>query len=245
MIRFFSKIRYKLAAENRVAKYLRYALGEILLVVIGILIALQINNWNSNRFDKLKEQEYLKNFLGEMKADSVFLNVYWTKDYPEKVAGLELARNYVKYDVEIHDTAAFLAAIGKGGMFSRAAIFEESSTYKDVISTGNLKLISNKDLKFLIIQYYTSISTTITHMDNMRGEYATFINSLTPYNPRERFQSDARDYKRALQKMKSDEFLSLSNQELTFAYSLNSRMERVNERLIPLIEEIKKELAYF
>jgi len=49
MLRFFSKMRYKLAAENRVAKYSRYAIGEILLVVVGILIALQVNNWNERR----------------------------------------------------------------------------------------------------------------------------------------------------------------------------------------------------
>ena len=46
MIKFFRKIRQQLLAENRLGKYLIYALGEIVLVVIGILIALQINNWN-------------------------------------------------------------------------------------------------------------------------------------------------------------------------------------------------------
>ncbi|WP_163322632.1 DUF6090 family protein [Draconibacterium mangrovi] len=243
MFRFFSKMRYKLAAENRVAKYLRYAVGEILLVVIGILIALQINNWNSNRIDRLKEREYLENFLEELKRDSLFLNVYWEKDYPEKVKGLELARKYVKYGVEIDDTVAFFSSIGKGGKLSRAAVFEESSTYKDIISTGNLKLIRNKHLQLQIIDYYTSISTTITYMDNLRGEYATFVNSLIPYNPQERYEPDWKDYERGLQKMKSDEFLSLSNQELTYAYSLNRRMDRVNTRLIPLLGLIEAELS--
>ena len=243
MFRFFSKMRYKLAAENRVAKYLRYAIGEILLVVIGILIALQINNWNADRMDRKKEREYLVNFLEEMKRDSVFLNVFWKKDYPEKVKGLELARQYVKYSLEIDDTAAFFSSIGKGGKLSRAAVFEESSTYQDIISTGNLKLIRNKDLQLHIIQYYTSISTTIVYMDNLRGEYATFTNSLIPYNTQEQYQPDRKDYERALQKLKSDNFLSLANQELTFAFSLNRRMERVNERLLPLLKQIRNELG--
>ena len=51
MMRFFKNIRQKLAFENKVMAYLRYAVGEILLVVIGIIIALQINNWNEERKD--------------------------------------------------------------------------------------------------------------------------------------------------------------------------------------------------
>ena len=49
MIKFFRKIRQNLLMENKTGKYLKYAIGEIVLVVIGILIALSINNWNENR----------------------------------------------------------------------------------------------------------------------------------------------------------------------------------------------------
>jgi len=49
MLSFFRKIRQKLLSQNRVTQYLAYAIGEIILVVIGILIALQVNNWNENR----------------------------------------------------------------------------------------------------------------------------------------------------------------------------------------------------
>ena len=56
MIKFFRHIRQTLIMENKTSKYLKYAIGEIILVVVGILIALQINNWNENR--KLKNVEF-------------------------------------------------------------------------------------------------------------------------------------------------------------------------------------------
>ena len=61
MINFFRKKRKKLADENKAAKYARYAIGEIVLVVIGILIALSINNWNENRKEKKLAKTYLEN----------------------------------------------------------------------------------------------------------------------------------------------------------------------------------------
>ncbi|MBO0340601.1 DUF6090 family protein [Flagellimonas profundi] len=61
MIKLFRKIRQKMLTENNFSKYLIYAIGEIILVVIGILIALQINNWNEYRKDRIREQAILKN----------------------------------------------------------------------------------------------------------------------------------------------------------------------------------------
>ena len=60
MIKFFRKIRQNLLMKNKTGKYFKYAIGEIVLVVIGILIALQINNWNEQRKDNIKEQAMLK-----------------------------------------------------------------------------------------------------------------------------------------------------------------------------------------
>lgn len=69
MIKFFRKIRQRLINENRISKYLLYAIGEIILVVIGILIALQINNWNENRKSAKQENLYLKRLLSENKEE--------------------------------------------------------------------------------------------------------------------------------------------------------------------------------
>jgi hypothetical protein len=71
MIKFFRKIRQKLLSEGKTAKYLKYAFGEIILVVIGILIALTINNWNENRIAKKSEKGQLINLVQDLKLDSL------------------------------------------------------------------------------------------------------------------------------------------------------------------------------
>ena len=71
MIKFFRKIRQKTLTENKFSKYLLYAIGEIILVVIGILIALQINNLNEAKKTRTKEISYLKN----IKTDLVITNL--------------------------------------------------------------------------------------------------------------------------------------------------------------------------
>jgi len=69
MLSFFRKIRWRLANENQFFKYSRYAIGEIVLVVIGILIALQINNWNEENKKSKEVNEYLTNLLREFKIN--------------------------------------------------------------------------------------------------------------------------------------------------------------------------------
>ena len=59
MIKFFRKIRQKMLTENKISKYFLYAIGEIVLVVIGILIAISINNWNENIKEKQQEKVIL------------------------------------------------------------------------------------------------------------------------------------------------------------------------------------------
>ncbi len=66
MIKFFRKIRQSLLVEGKTGKYFKYAIGEIVLVVIGILLALQINNWNEARKTRNKEMSYLTNIKNDL-----------------------------------------------------------------------------------------------------------------------------------------------------------------------------------
>ncbi|MEJ2585524.1 MAG: DUF6090 family protein [Robiginitalea sp.] len=73
MLRFFRQIRQRLLTDSKFNKYLLYAVGEILLVVIGILIALQINNWNEERKAREREQQLLISLSEDFKSNLVSL----------------------------------------------------------------------------------------------------------------------------------------------------------------------------
>jgi len=74
MIKFFRRIRFDLMEKNKTGKYLKYAIGEIVLVVIGILIALQINNWNENRLNNKVLNTFLVNLKQELQGEQNILN---------------------------------------------------------------------------------------------------------------------------------------------------------------------------
>ena len=73
MLRFFRQLRHRLLTENRSSKYLLYAIGEILLVVIGILIAFQVDNWNEDRIRRKAEHELLLNLREELVTNQALL----------------------------------------------------------------------------------------------------------------------------------------------------------------------------
>jgi len=87
MIKFFRKIRQNLLMENKTGKYFKYAIGEIILVVIGILIALQINNWNEQRKIKSKSQSYIDKIMNDLTVDTLNINklIIKTTDYKQNI----------------------------------------------------------------------------------------------------------------------------------------------------------------
>lgn len=145
MLRFFSKMRYKLATENRAAKYLRYAVGEILLVVIGILIALQVNNWNEQQKLKASEQLVLKSLLKEFQANQELLQKTILRNQ-ENLAIAQALGKYTGPHLPVVDETVLSQAMV--GVFKYMVNYLPSmGTLYDIINSGKLSLITNQELR--------------------------------------------------------------------------------------------------
>ena len=147
MIKFFRKIRKKLLQENRVSKYLLYAFGEIILVVIGILIALQINNWNEIQKNKDFEKEILEQIQSNLIKDKKTLeNIAFNFEKAVISSNKLLEGNW---NSSQNDSLKFwLADIIQ---FDR---FQPLTNAYEVAKSKGLDLVSNKELRFLLGTYY-------------------------------------------------------------------------------------------
>ena len=139
-------------------KYFKYAIGEIILVVIGILIALQINNWNEHQKLLAKEQDYLKEIKSSLIQDTLSINqvIEFNVGKREIVTGLM----GVFADSLSNDERAFL--IEKyTNPFTIYQVFNPKKTaWNNLIASENLNVLTNKELRNILMEYYGYDYTT-------------------------------------------------------------------------------------
>lgn len=151
MIKFIRKIRQKLLQENKVGSYLKYALGEIFLVVVGILIAISINEWNEDRRLNHLEHEYYCRLLEDAQQDLEQVIDLITLSQDRLAASNEAVRL-------LKNSASKKAEVGRQLGLSILAIYSDFSpnnaAFEDLKSGANLNIISDKSIIKSINNYY-------------------------------------------------------------------------------------------
>nr|WP_297785840.1 DUF6090 family protein [uncultured Allomuricauda sp.] len=154
MFKFFRAIRQRLLTENKFSKYLLYAFGEIILVVIGILIALQINNWNNDLANQKSEKEIIKNLNLEFEQNKIMLQK--SKEHHEDL--LSAAKTVMNL---IGESAPTLDTQNIDSLLSQSLdyiIYKPSqAVYSDLISSGKLNLISSDSLRILLFEWSSNL----------------------------------------------------------------------------------------
>lgn len=137
MIRFLRKIRQDLVTKNKISKYLLYAVGEILLVVIGILIALQVDSWNEERRIDGIRKNYYEQLLVDLKNES--------KNIENRIdrldSSIESFNNYLEFNktsnLELEEVVRELGKVD----FSIGYLSFNTNTIQTLESTGDIRLI--------------------------------------------------------------------------------------------------------
>lgn len=162
MIKFFRRIRKKLLSEGKIGDYFKYAFGEIILVVIGILIALQLNNWSS----KMKVNEKTNTYLSALNTE-----------IESNIATLDLNINGLHKDIEAHSNT--LTSLHSQNLLSADSLFEQvigtgpifkpsltKATFTDLINSGLIENVSDIDLKSRIL----SIEANLESVDEVHSQ---------------------------------------------------------------------------
>ena len=150
MIKFFRKIRYDLMNQNKTTKYFKYAIGEIILVVIGILIALQVNNWNEIRKDHIKEKAILKEVYNDFNKNLEQFHPIKQSQFRTYNSGEIVLRNIKTLHQPASRDSVFKHAVN---MFGGYPYHPSSGVVESLISSGEINLIQNDTLRGLLVSW--------------------------------------------------------------------------------------------
>lgn len=172
MIKFFRRIRQKMLSENKFSKYLLYAIGEIILVVIGILIALQLNTWKENKQNKKIEQDYLNGIVSNLDEDIIELSDLLKRDSITFKAYTNILMPFKDPNIKVY-TPAFIGGTIAPSQYTHQ--FDGNSiVFEDMKSSGKINYIKSDALRFALLEYYNASENFVdTHKKNN-----TIINQL-------------------------------------------------------------------
>jgi predicted CopG family antitoxin len=246
MIKFFRKIRQKLITESKFSKYLIYAIGEIVLVVIGILIALQINNSNEIRKSRNKEVSYLINIKDDLNTNS------------EKISSLIERRNKrteVAHKLIGHiegepvlDWHEFNLEIIK--IYTWERFYQHNYTFEELISSGNLSFIRNDSIKTLLFDLESTYKQLKAEEDHWRFDAEELV--FKPSYEDLDMQLILRDYRGEKNLLKSEVFKEFfEDRKVKNGYVMatvefgimNSHLKKMNQIIEQLLGLIDKEIT--
>jgi len=249
MIKFFRKIRYNLMEQNKTGKYFKYAIGEIVLVVIGILIALSINNWNEERKTRKTEFQVLKRLNDEFISNKLRFDSH--HEYKNKTDA-----RWKQFIEELADTSQLNDAHKHGRPTNGGRNFNiVNSALNSFLNTGKIENISNDSLKYLLSNWGNEISV----YKDVENKHSNFVeNTLRGYEQSRRITEGnvASNYKNPFFKIQKKEkieeiraklYADIEYQNLLFTNSMwlsvtSIRGAELHKKFIKILQLLDEEI---
>ncbi|NER15486.1 hypothetical protein GWK08_18675 [Leptobacterium flavescens] len=237
MIHFFRKLRGKLLSENKLSQYFIYAIGEIVLVVLGILIALQINNWNEGRKARRAETRLMENILKDLKEDH--------ENLKGDIEYLEAQKQLQK---QLYLESRKLAEPIEGGRYDLILIVVDLYSITADNHKGAPDNISDEDIRSTLNKYFrdhTAAEVTIGELtETIKTEVRPFFKTLGGVNLQTVFddsyyENNALNMDRLREEFGSPEFDSM----LANLYVISSSVINKLQELLKLNEELSARIS--
>jgi hypothetical protein len=234
-------LRWKYLSE--IGNRSRWLFWETLIVFLGVLIAFAANDYWSDRNDRELELQYLKRLHADLKADAEWVTNYAQRAIPAKMVALDTIAPVVRNERPVpDDMEKFLFNVGLAGLGGIAPrYFVTSTTFDDLKSTGNLRLIRDTELRSKINGYYVDFGNDHARVVARTTLYAEFVHSILPAEKREINDMEAMQkfgVQRAIARIQTEEFRDLLNQEYNFAYFLQRMYPAFASRANDLADQL-------
>ena len=184
---FFKKIRHHLLTESlpailggKFSKYLLYALGEILLVVVGILIALSINNWNEDRKTEILELEYLERIITDFNADTRYFN----RQIVECKEVIDLCYQYIHKAYEEQKSKEDYIALIELFTDRTENLVVQNSTYLELNNASKLSIFKNQQVKDSLIALHRDYEYAASRIKEFNEYHSNLLSSSMHVYPR-------------------------------------------------------------
>jgi len=249
-MKIFRNVRQKLASENKVVGYMRYAIGEIFLVVIGILIALQVNNWNKNKNQKVEEHNALINLkqdfsYNKKQLDSLILKTNFFVEQSMETLNHTGAKPKPKTEGEFNKLLSNLV--------STPHYYPQNGFFDDLINSGRLNIISSAQLRNKLsswkpaldyIKYREELLTNFnSDIINYVIKHGSWLNADEVSNsfsgfkfPKSGFDMD----NRAL--LDDVQFENMTENHINFLLELKEKQVKAQKLIVEILGLMEKEL---
>lgn len=178
MLPFFRRIRQNLISDKRFSNYLLYALGEIALVVVGILIALQVNTWNNQRDLRKKERVYLKEIRLNIEDD--LQNLRYSIAFNQRKDSVITECIQVMLSHATHAEAASAITQHMPVLAEFSVFTQNRVAFDNMLSAENIDLISNDTLRTLLSTYYAEQNLLDGTQERVKELTRLFVDHVTP-----------------------------------------------------------------
>jgi hypothetical protein len=197
---------------------IRWLFAETLVIVLGVLIALGLDEYRTDRYEQGLAIDYIQRIQGDVAQDIQYLSTSWTPRLKIKHQSLDAVAPVIRGMAPIpEDLDEFFRNVARAGMLGASVTdWVTDTTFQDLRSTGNLRLIRSSEIRAAITSYYAALRNQLARVESRHTDYVAFVHSIVPAEFRDNMDLDSvRNFgvDFALKRIMSNDYRIVFNQE--------------------------------